>query len=166
MSQEFSHPHPSLVNVAIRPLFIRITMAPLDHSLITVASDALLAVPPNPDNHTVASAVRTTSGSTFTGVNVYHFSGGPCAELVALGAAAGGGVLATGIKTIIAVKKDEDTGEVGVINPCGRCRQVLFDYNANMEVIVADGKAEPTTVSLTELLPFAPYASDGSMEQR
>lgn len=166
MSVKLSLPHPRLVNTAIPPFFIRITMAHLDHSLIAVASDALLAVPPNPDNHTVASAVRTTSGSTFTGVNVYHFSGGPCAELVALGAAAGGGVLATGIKTIVAVKKDENTEEVGVINPCGRCRQVLFDYNANMEVIVADGKAEPRSASLRELLPFAPYASDGSMEQR
>lgn len=140
-------------------------MAPIDHALIAIATDALSAVPPNPETHTVASAVRTTSGSTFTGINVYHFTGGPCAELVALGAAAGGGVLATGIKTIVAVVKDENTGEVGVINPCGRCRQVLFDYNADMEVIVSDGKGD-RTVSLRELLPFAPYAWDGNMEQR
>lgn len=141
-------------------------MATLDHSLIAVASDALLAVPANPGNHLVASAVRTTSGSTFTGINVYHFSGGPCAELVALGTAAGGGVLATGIKTIVAVKKDENTGEVIVLNPCGRCRQVLFDYNANMEVIVSGDGAAPRTASLRELLPFEPYVWDGTMEQR
>lgn len=153
------------MDTVIFPLFIQTTMAPLDHALIAIASDALSAVPPNPENHTVASAVRTISGSTFTGINVYHFTGGPCAELVALGAAAGGGVLATGIKTIVAVKKDERTGEAGVINPCGRCRQVLFDYNATMEVIVSDGEGGGT-VSLRELLPYAPYVWNEGMEQR
>lgn len=138
---------------------------PLDQSLKEAAATALAAVPSNPDNHTVASAVRARSGATFTGVNVYHFTGGPCAELVALGAAAGGGVLATDITTIVAVKKDGETGEIGVINPCGRCRQVLFDYHANVNVIASDG-GKDVTVSVRELLPFAPYIWGEGMEQR
>lgn len=35
--------------------------------------------------HTMEAAVRATSGRTFTGMNLYHFTGGPCAELAALG---------------------------------------------------------------------------------
>ena len=140
-------------------------MAPtVDQALFIAASDALAAVPANPDNHTVASAVRTRSGSTFTGVNVYHFTGGPCAEMVTLGVAAAGGTLATDITAIVAVRRDEETGGVLVINPCGRCRQVLFDYNANMEVIASEDGVD-RTVSLRELLPFPPYLPSQDMVQ-
>ena len=34
--------------------------------------------------HTVAAAVRDTAGGVHTGINLFHFTGGPCAELVAL----------------------------------------------------------------------------------
>jgi cytidine deaminase len=34
--------------------------------------------------HTVGAAVRDRDGRAFTGVNLYHFTGGPCAELGAL----------------------------------------------------------------------------------
>lgn len=36
------------------------------------------------ENHTVSAAVRTTDGEIVTGVNLAHFTGGPCAEVVAL----------------------------------------------------------------------------------
>jgi len=36
-----------------------------------------------------ASAAMDINGGMHTGVNVFHFTGGPCAELVAIGAAAG-----------------------------------------------------------------------------
>lgn len=45
----------------------------------------------NDPNHTVAAAAMDTSGRIHTAVNVYHFTGGPCAELVVLGAAAAAG---------------------------------------------------------------------------
>lgn len=137
----------------------------VDQALVDAAADALAAVPPNPENHTVTAAVRTRSGATFAGANVYHFTGGPCAELVALGVAAAGGVLATDITAVVAVKKDAETGAARVVNPCGRCRQVLFDYHANMEVIVADGE-KVATASIRELLPLAPYVWDEGMVQR
>ncbi|GAA1524353.1 hypothetical protein [Brevibacterium permense] len=34
-------------------------------------------------NHTVAAAAMDTTGRIHTGVNVHHFTGGPCAELAA-----------------------------------------------------------------------------------
>lgn len=43
------------------------------------------------DNHTLAPAALHTSGHIHTGVNVFHFTGGPCAEFVALEVAATAG---------------------------------------------------------------------------
>ena len=34
------------------------------------------------DNHTMAAAARARDGRIVTAVNAYHFTGGPCAELV------------------------------------------------------------------------------------
>jgi cytidine deaminase len=32
--------------------------------------------------HTTAAAARARDGSVLSGINVFHFTGGPCAELV------------------------------------------------------------------------------------
>lgn len=70
-------------------------------------------------NHTVAAAAMDSTGRIHTAVNDYHFTGGPCAELVVLGVAAA--AEAGPLTTMVAVG---DSGR-GVIAPCGRCRQVL-----------------------------------------
>jgi cytidine deaminase len=41
--------------------------------------------------HTTASAARAKDGGIVVGVNVFHFTGGPCAELVVLGRAVADG---------------------------------------------------------------------------
>lgn len=98
--------------------------------------------------HTMGAAVRADDGRIFAGVNLYHFTGGPCAELVALGAARAGG--ATGVTHIVAVGNHGR----GPIGPCGRDRQVLFDYYPGVRVILptVDG---PMSVTIEELLPMA-----------
>jgi len=98
------------------------------------------------DNHTVAAAGRARDGRIVTAVNAHHFTGGPCAELVLVGAAAAQGVYE--LDTIVAVG-DRDRG---VIPPCGRCRQVLLDYFPAIEVIVATN-GQTRTVPITGLLP-------------
>jgi cytidine deaminase len=90
----------------------------------------------------VAAAARARDGRIVTAVNAYHFTGGPCAELVVIGAAAAQG--AYELDTIVAVG-DRDRG---VIPPCGRCRQVLLDYFPTIKVIVGN-----RTVPITDLLP-------------
>ena len=97
--------------------------------------------------HTVGAAVRDAEGRIHVGVNVYHFTGGPCAELVALGTARTAG--ARHLTAIVAVG---DSGR-GVKAPCGRDRQVLADYHPTIRVIV------PTplgvrNVSIGDLLPL------------
>jgi cytidine deaminase len=98
--------------------------------------------------HTMGAAVRDKSGQVFTGVNLYHFTGGPCAELVALATARAQG--AREIETIVAVG-NHGRGPVG---PCGRDRQVLFDYHPGIRVIL------PTAVGvrvarIEDLMPHA-----------
>jgi cytidine deaminase len=104
--------------------------------------------------HTVAAAVRDTEGRVFTGLNVFHFTGGPCAELVALGVARAGG--ARSLETIVAVGKDGR----GVLAPCGRCRQILADLHAAIRVIVPTDEGF-TAVAALELLPFR-YTAPGA----
>ncbi len=105
--------------------------------------------------HTMGAAVRASDGRMFAGVNVYHFTGGPCAELVALGAARAGG--ARDITTIVAVG-NHGRGPVG---PCGRDRQVLFDYHPAVRVIV------PTKEGLIEERPYRrPHAACRGMDRR
>lgn len=98
--------------------------------------------------HTMGAAVRASDGRTFAGVNVYHFTGGPCAELVALGAARAGG--ARELTTIVAVGNHGR----GPIGPCGRDRQVLFDYHPTVRVILPTEQGLKSLL-IADLLPLA-----------
>ncbi|SCG62664.1 cytidine deaminase [Micromonospora echinaurantiaca] len=120
-------------------------MRETDRALVQAAT-AVAKLRCRSENHTVAAAVRSADGRVFSGVNVYHFTGGPCAEVVAIGAAATQGV--TELETIVAVG---DRGR-GVIPPCGRCRQVLRDYFPDLRVIVGPPDAL-RVVPVGELLP-------------
>ncbi|MFG3085154.1 cytidine deaminase family protein [Streptomyces parvulus] len=117
----------------------------VDHELVAAAAEVARGRCQG-DNHTVAAAARARDGRIVTGVNAYHFTGGPCAELVVIGAAAALG--AGELDTIVAVGDRER----GVVPPCGRCRQVLLDYFPAIEVIVGGG-GSPRAVPVAELLP-------------
>ena len=118
---------------------------PVDHELIRAAAD-VARTRCRGDSHTMAAAGRNRDGRVLTAVNAYHFAGGPCAELVLIGAAAAQG--AYELETIVAVG-DRDRG---VVPPCGRCRQVLLDYFPALKVIVGKGD-RLRTVLITDLLP-------------
>lgn len=101
------------------------------------------------DDHTVTSAAYDEDGELVTGVNSHHFTGGPCAELVLLGNAAERRSPVR-LRTITAVL----SGARAVIPPCGRCRQVLFDYHRATRVIV-HGRNGLEAVAVEDLLPYA-----------
>ncbi|MFF7556637.1 cytidine deaminase [Streptomyces olivaceus] len=118
---------------------------PVDRELVEAARE-VARTRCRGDNHTMAAAARARDGRIVTAVNAYHFTGGPCAELVVVGAAAAQG--AYELETIVAVG---DRGR-GVVPPCGRCRQVLLDYFPGLTVIVGDGE-RVRSVPVAELLP-------------
>ena len=109
--------------------------------------------------HTMGAAVRGADGRMYGGINLYHFTGGPCAELVALAHARASG--ARELATIVAVG-DRGRGPVG---PCGRDRQVLFDYHPRIRVILPtpDGIR---SVRITDLMPLGAVwsATEGTQE--
>ncbi|NEB82435.1 cytidine deaminase [Streptomyces sp. SID14478] len=115
------------------------------------------------DNHTIAAAARARDGRIVTGVNAYHFTGGPCAELVVIGAAAAQG--AYELETMVAVGDRER----GVVPPCGRCRQVMLDYFPGMRVIVGDGGTKGSerlrAVGIAELLPSTYVWADHQLSE-
>ncbi|MFF7469473.1 cytidine deaminase [Streptomyces sp. NPDC008092] len=117
----------------------------VDHELIRAAAH-VARTRCRGDNHTMAAAARARDGRIVTALNAYHFTGGPCAELVVIGAAAAQG--AYELDTIVAVG-DRDRG---VVPPCGRCRQALLDYFPAIEVIVGEGD-RVRSVPITDLLP-------------
>ncbi|MFJ7078756.1 cytidine deaminase family protein [Streptomyces sp. NPDC098781] len=119
--------------------------SPVDHELVQAATE-IARTRCRGEHHTMAAAARARDGRIVTAVNVYHFTGGPCAELVVIGAAAAQG--AYELDTIVAVG-DRDRG---VVPPCGRCRQVLLDHFPGIGVIVGahDGVR---TVPVADLLP-------------
>ncbi|WP_010524298.1 ASCH domain-containing protein [Nesterenkonia sp. F] len=100
--------------------------------------------------HTVASAAMDAAGRIHTGVDVHHFTGGPCAELVVMGQSA-----AVSGEALLAITAVGD-GDRGVLAPCGRCRQVLLDMHPDATVLVPgpDGpETEPVPLAVADLLP-------------
>ena len=110
---------------------------------------AVIARATDHENHPVAAAIRSRDGRVVTGINLDHFTGGPCAELVALANAAAEEL---DVATIVAVGADGR----GVIQPCGRCRQVILDYWPDANVLMPAGPGDgPTSVPIADLLPGA-----------
>jgi cytidine deaminase len=104
----------------------------------------------------VGAALRTRDGRVITGVNIDAYLGrmAVCAEAVAIGRAiteAGD----QGIETIVAVrhpKPGETDRTIAVVSPCGSCREIIHDYDAQARVIVPNGD-EPSVATIAELLP-------------
>jgi cytidine deaminase len=84
--------------------------------------------------HTMGAAVRGADGQMYGGINLYHFTGGPCAELVALGHAR-----ASRARELSAIVAVGNCGR-GPVGPCGRDRQTSWDgHAAFMDGLVDDG---------------------------
>ncbi|GAB1688589.1 cytidine deaminase [Krasilnikovia sp. M28-CT-15] len=98
--------------------------------------------------HTMGAAVRDAGGRIYGGINLYHFTGGPCAELVALGHAR-----ASGARELSAIVAVGNMGR-GPVGPCGRDRQILFDYHPNIRVILPTEEGV-RSVRVTDLMPLA-----------
>ncbi|MBR6707100.1 MAG: cytidine deaminase [Clostridia bacterium] len=95
--------------------------------------------------HTVGAAVRARNGKVYVGVNCDSVSHGACAEVIAIGSAITAGERE--FDTIVAVLGGK-TGKI--LPPCGNCRQMMYLYDKNMNVIVS----ENTKVNVLELLKY------------
>ncbi|HKP29618.1 MAG TPA: cytidine deaminase [Gemmatimonadales bacterium] len=97
----------------------------------------------------VGAAVEGEDGSVFAGCNVENASYGlvMCAERVAIGAAVAGGVRQ--FRRIVIVSDSEPPAP-----PCGACRQVMFEFAPEAEVL-AVGPRSSHRWTMRDLLPAA-----------
>ena len=89
-------------------------------------------------NFPVGAALECSDGTVFTGCNIENAAYSPtlCAERVAVG------------KAVSEAGRCED-----FCVPCAVCRQVLYEFAPDMEVISLNGKGEELALTLRELLP-------------
>ncbi|MEV0736676.1 hypothetical protein AB0I51_12030 [Streptomyces sp. NPDC050549] len=120
---------------------------------VVEAAERLAATLGSDPNHTVAAAAMDTVGRIHEAVNVYHFTGGPCAELVALGVAA-----TAGAGPLVTIAAAGDRGR-GLISPCGRCRQALLDLHPDVQVAVPTDDG-PVLRPIRKLLPDTYFFPD------
>lgn len=134
-------------------------MQPLQSELRVIeAAEALARTLGSNPNHTVAAAALDTQGHIYSAVNVYHFTGGPCAELVTLGVAA-----AANAGPLVAMAAAGDRSR-GLIPPCGRCRQVMLDLHPDVLVAVPSDKG-PRMRPIAKLLPDTYFFPDSDAER-
>lgn len=120
-------------------------------------SEALVAAARAAREHAVAdfshfkvgAALETDDGQVITGCNVENATYGLtiCAERVAIFKA-----LSDGHRkfTRIAVVADTDAPTP----PCGACRQIIWEFGGDLEVIIANLREIKATLRMTDLLPL------------
>jgi cytidine deaminase len=96
----------------------------------------------------VGAALEAKDGRIFTGCNVENATYGltVCAERVAVFKA-----ISEGCRSFVRVAVVADTEEP--TPPCGACRQILWEFGGDLEVILANLKEEKARYSLAALLP-------------
>lgn len=134
-----------------------VAMQPLTDSDYEVIEAAQKAIQRNydavHDNHTVGAAVRCKSGKIYAGVNVYSIHGA-CAEQIAIGTAITQGERE--FETVVAVMGKDGAQ---IIPPCGNCRQIMFEYMPDCDVILSV-EGQNRKIKAKELLPFPYYSED------
>jgi cytidine deaminase len=97
----------------------------------------------------VGAALETADGQIVTGCNVENATYGLtiCAERVAMFKA-----ISEGHRSFTRVAVVADTAEP--TPPCGACRQILWEFGGNMEVILGNLSGVKARFELTDLLPY------------
>jgi cytidine deaminase len=96
----------------------------------------------------VGAALECEDGAVYTGCNIENavYPVGTCAERTALFKAVSEGH--TKFRRIVIVGNSED-----FCYPCGACRQFLYEFSPDMEVICLNRAREAKRMTLRELMP-------------
>ena len=119
-----------------------------NQTLIDAAREARGRARAKYSNFKVGSALLCQDGRVFTGCNIESSSYGLtiCSERVALFKA-----LSEGADTFIRIVVVADTDELTA--PCGACRQLLWDFCRDLEIVLTNLTGKSKTLRLTELFP-------------
>ena len=99
-------------------------------------------------NFKVGAALEAADGTIVTGCNIENATYGltMCAERVAMFKA-----LSEGHRVFTRVAIVADTSEP--TPPCGACRQILWEFGGDLEIILANTHGATARFKLSELLP-------------
>jgi cytidine deaminase len=119
-----------------------------DSELIRAARGARRNARAEYSHFKVGAALETAAGSIITGCNIENATYGLtlCAERVAMFKA-----LSEGHKRFRRIVVVADTE--APTPPCGACRQILWEFGGDVEVILANLRRETGRHQLSELLP-------------
>jgi len=97
----------------------------------------------------VGAALETTDGHIITGCNIENATYGltVCAERVAIFKALSEGHRA--FRRMVVVADTESPTP-----PCGACRQIMWEFCGDIEVVIANLDAVTATVQMKDLLPL------------
>jgi cytidine deaminase len=98
----------------------------------------------------VGAALETRGGKVFTGCNVENSSYGltVCAERVAIWKALSEGE--SDFRRMLILTDSQQPAP-----PCGACRQIIWEYCGDIEVVLANLKGSRTRFRMKKLLPVA-----------
>ena len=125
-------------------------MAASDHrSLVDAARRARHHAVATFSNFKVGAALEAADGTVITGCNVENATYGLtiCAERVAMFKALSEGHRQFSRVAIVADTEDPTP-------PCGACRQILWEFGGDLEVVLANLTQEKAVHRLKELLPL------------
>lgn len=128
----------------------QLTPTEVEHQLIETATQALNSAYAPYSQFRVGAAVLTTTGKIFAGCNVENASYGlsMCAERNAIANA----IIGTG-KDKMTIKAIAVTNSKHVAcSPCGACRQVIWEFGQDAEVIFQGNQGWQTS-TIKKLLP-------------
>jgi len=125
-------------------------MEVIDNDLIKAATDVRENAYAPFSKFKVGSALLTDDGSIVVGCNVESASYGltVCAERVAIWKAISVGK--TKIRRIAVVADTEE-----LTPPCGACRQIIWEFGGDIQVILANLNGKNETIQMKDLLPRA-----------
>jgi cytidine deaminase len=100
----------------------------------------------------VGAVVVGEGGEVFIGANVENaaYPAGNCAEATAINSAVSHGVRA--IDTVAVACVDADSTDRAY--PCGRCRQIMAEFDTKRVVVTASEGSEVREHTLDEILPY------------
>jgi cytidine deaminase len=135
------------MSAADKHISVQGVMFPLE-KLINEAKTAMEAAYVPYSNFPVGAALITNAGKIYKGCNVENASYGLtcCAERVAIFKA-----VADGSKDIKALAVIANTDQP--CSPCGACRQVMTEFNPNMEIYMVSKHGAVVKTYAGELLP-------------
>jgi cytidine deaminase len=117
--------------------------------LVAAARDARRRAVAPYSRFKVGAALETADGVIITGCNIENATYGltVCAERVAMFTA-----LAAGHRRFRRIAVVADT--VAPTPPCGACRQILWEFGGDLEIVLANLRREAGRHRLAELLPL------------